>query len=40
MFKKYSNFMFLKKTFEKILQNYKYFDLKLAYLKKKSLQKY
>ena len=31
MFKKYSNFMFWKKILEKVLQNYKYFDLKLMY---------
>ena len=37
MFKKYSNFMFWKKILEKVLQNYKYFDLKLMYFFEKNL---
>ena len=37
MFKKYSNFMFWKKNPWKVLQNYKYFDLKLMYFFEKNL---
>ena len=37
MVKKYSYFMFWKKILEKVLQNYKYFDLKLMYFFEKNL---
>ena len=41
MFKKYSNFMFWKENLKKVLQNHRYFNVKLVYFfLKNNFQKY